>query len=207
MRSKFLFMLLFAIAANVYAQNKFTLSLSGYYDVHNRTLSDDFYGIDVVCSYRLFPHWKVGIGTGLGNVDWDKRVTEAQKVKGMRNSLLFLPVEAQIRFDLLKDGITPYVGIKGSYCFTLTRHNNDLGGGCKPFIGVEIPVGRSFSVHLQYAYNFQQLTRNIYQPGGVGTMTGSGWSGYPSTSYLPVTIIERITGEFNEFALGAAFSF
>ena len=43
MRSKFLFMLLFAIAANVYAQNKFTLSLSGYYDVHNRTLSDDFY--------------------------------------------------------------------------------------------------------------------------------------------------------------------
>lgn len=76
-----------------------------------------------------------------------------------------------------------------------------------PFIGVEIPVGSSFSVHLQYAYNFQQLTRNIYQPGGGGTMAGSGWSGYPSTSYLPVTIIERITGEFNEFALGAAFSF
>ena len=150
----------------------------------------------VVCSYRLFSHWKVGIGTGLGNVDWDKRVTEAQKANGMRNSLLFLPVEAQIRFDLLKDGITPYVGIKGSYCFTLTRHNNDLGGGFKPFIGVEIPVGSSFSVHLQYAYNLQKLTRNIYQPGG-----------YAPNSYPPVSIIEGITGEFNEFALGAAFSF
>ncbi len=202
-------LLLFCISllsTSTFAQSHFEVSANGYYQQHNRAVLDNLYGFDLKGAYKLTPHWRIGILTGIGFIDWYREPQNSyEREKGMKSNQIYIPLKAQVKYNLFKKGISPYAGFEAGYCFSFSKGNCSPGETYKPFIGVDIPVANHIICFLQYGYNFQSLNRNIYDK-------GSGQSYYPPAMGGPhyggpTAFGNKDSGEMNDFAIGLTYSF
>lgn len=199
-------------SGTINAQSHFEVSVSGYYQQHNRVVLDNLYGLDLKGTYILTPHWRISIVTGAGIIDWKRKPTnDYEREMGMKSNQVFVPLKAQMKYNLLKKGISPYAGMEAGYCVSFGKGVCSPGATYKPFIGVDIPFSGSTSpfinrttCFIQYGYNFQSFNRNIYD-------RGSGQSYYPPAMGGPhyggpSTFSNKVSGEMNDFVIGLTYS-
>ena len=190
-----LFLICLTYLGIVKAQNKFEVSADGYYQQHNRAISENIFGLNVTGGYRISNYFRFGLTTGLGNV-----VAKAKSSQMEVKDVLFIPLKGQIKGNFLKKGISPYMGIEGGCCFYLKDGHNP-GYTCKLFLGADIPITPSLSAYGQVGYNLQAVSTTYIMKGGYVSITG-----YPS--YYPDTKTTlRRSGELIEFAAGITYSF
>ena len=190
----FSFLLFFFVmsAQAVWGQQKFEIAVGGYYQHHST--KDNLYGFQVTGAYRLTPHWRLGITSGIGTVDWYFKPSD----KGMKGHQQFLPVSAQVKYNLLDKRFSPYFGMEAGYCFSLSKGDENLGMTYKPLVGLDVSLNNHLKCYCQLGYNFQTLTRNIYQDGTSIRVGGGSTIGYGGPSVFK----DKYSGELIEFALG-----
>jgi hypothetical protein len=104
---------------------------------------EDFaYGLHTVNGYLVNPHFSVGLGIG------------ADKYK----ALLLVPIYADLRANILKGKVSPYVSLGAGYSVAVWNDfNHPVRGGVmvNPDLGVKLFVSRKTSLLFSIGYRLQ----------------------------------------------------
>ena len=185
-------------AQTVCGQHKYEISASGYYQLHC-DIDDDLYGFQVLGAYRFTPKLRVGIGTGIGKVVWGyKPANQYERDKGMRDDQQYLPLSAQVKYNLFDKNFSPYIGMEVGYCFSLSKGYSHLGPTIKPLVGMDVGLNNYLKCFCQLGCNYQVLSRNIYHDGSTLHQGGGSTIGYGG----PTAYKHNYGGVLLEMALG-----
>jgi hypothetical protein len=182
----------------VWGQHKYEISAGGYYQLHC-DIDDDLYGFQVMGAYRFTPKLRVGIGTGVGKVVWGyKPANQYERNKGMKDDQKYLPLSAQVKYNLFDKNFSPYIGMEVGYCFSLSKGYRNLGPTCKPHVGLDVSLNNFLKCYCQLGCNYQSLSRDIYHDGSTLHQGGGSTIGYGG----PTAYENNNWGMLLEFALG-----
>ncbi len=150
-----------SIAAN--AQQRFEPSVQSYYDFSIDNYDNKAFGIDLILGWRFCDYFKAGMGVGLGGADVlaYERTTPLMHYETWDN-IVTLPLYANAKMNLFKEGISPFVSFDIGYTFSLDNSVDGLGLMLRPAVGVDIPVGDKSKIYVYVGYKSQQFQKRFY---------------------------------------------
>ena len=111
--------------------------------------------IQNVTGYQFDSRLFTGIGVGL-NYNFDRR-----------NPGIAIPLFADIRFDFLESGTSPYVSMAGGYSFIRYSRDSDYTRGglfFNPSIGLKVSASKNVALNFGIGYRIQEYDGYDYPP-------------------------------------------
>ena len=117
------------------------------YYLSNDEVSEDHFGFSTSHGYQLKPWLYVGAGAGM-KISHNKHRTDLRTPK---EDIYMFPVFADVRVDLLKSRLSPFLGCRAGY----TLGNKAFGLMVNPSLGCRIGLANRLAVNVSIGYCLQ----------------------------------------------------